>query len=51
MIPPLHESQRAVDAVRDRRPDVVLMDIEFRGSMTGIEATRQIKTGRHRRRS
>lgn len=43
MTPPLHTSEGAVETVRDRRPDVVLMDIEFRGSMTGIEATRQIK--------
>jgi len=43
LTPPVHSSEEAVDLVRDRRPDVVLMDIEFRGSMSGIEATRQIK--------
>lgn len=43
LTPPVHSSAEAVDLVRDRRPDVVLMDIEFRGSMSGIEATRQIK--------
>ncbi len=43
LTPPVHSSEEAVDLVRDRHPDVVLMDIEFRGSMSGIEATRQIK--------
>jgi DNA-binding NarL/FixJ family response regulator len=42
--PPVHTSEEAVEFVRDHRPDVVLMDIEFRGSMSGIEATRQIKS-------
>jgi DNA-binding NarL/FixJ family response regulator len=40
---PVHSSEEAVELARDHRPDVVLMDIEFRGSMSGIEATRQIK--------
>jgi DNA-binding NarL/FixJ family response regulator len=43
LTPPVHSSEEAVDQAREHRPDVVLMDIEFRGSMSGIEATRQIK--------
>jgi DNA-binding NarL/FixJ family response regulator len=43
LIPPVHSSEEAVELAGERRPDVVLMDIEFRGSMSGIEATRQIK--------
>jgi DNA-binding NarL/FixJ family response regulator len=43
LTPPLHSSEEAVELVRERHPDVVLMDVEFRGSMSGIEATRQIK--------
>lgn len=43
LLPPVHSSEEAVGVVGERRPDVVLMDIEFRGSMSGIEATRQIK--------
>lgn len=41
--PPVHDPLRAVDLCRDRRPDVVLMDIEFKGAISGIEATRRIK--------
>jgi DNA-binding NarL/FixJ family response regulator len=41
---PVHTSEEAVELVKQHRPDVVLMDIEFRGSMSGIEATRQIKS-------
>jgi DNA-binding NarL/FixJ family response regulator len=43
MVPPVHTSEAAVELVREHQPDVVLMDVEFRGSMSGIEATRQIK--------
>ena len=43
LTPPAHSSEEAVELAGRRRPDVVLMDIEFRGSMSGIEATRQIK--------
>jgi DNA-binding NarL/FixJ family response regulator len=32
-----------VDVAGRHRPDVVLMDIDFRGGMSGIEATRLIK--------
>jgi DNA-binding NarL/FixJ family response regulator len=41
--PPLHTSEEAVATVKEQHPDVVLMDIEFRGAMSGIEATRRIK--------
>jgi NarL family two-component system response regulator LiaR len=43
LLPPVHSSEEAVELVREHHPDVVLMDIEFRGSMSGIEATRHIK--------
>jgi len=43
LLPPVHNSEEAVALVREHRPDVVLMDIEFRGAMSGIEATRRIK--------
>jgi DNA-binding NarL/FixJ family response regulator len=43
--PPLHSPDEAVDLALRYRPDVVLMDIEFRGHMSGIEATRRIKAG------
>ncbi len=43
MLPAVHSSEEAVELVRQRSPDVILMDIEFRGSMSGIEATRRIK--------
>ncbi len=41
--PPVHSPEEAVALCADHRPDVVLMDIEFRGTMSGIEATRRIK--------
>jgi DNA-binding NarL/FixJ family response regulator len=43
LLPPVHTSEEAVELVRQHKPDVVLMDIEFRGTMSGIEATRRIK--------
>jgi DNA-binding NarL/FixJ family response regulator len=43
LLPPVHTSEEAVDLVREHQPTVVLMDIEFKGSMSGIEATRHIK--------
>jgi DNA-binding NarL/FixJ family response regulator len=43
LLPPVHTSEAAVDLVREHQPNVVLMDIEFKGSMSGIEATRRIK--------
>jgi DNA-binding NarL/FixJ family response regulator len=41
--PPLTDPEEAVALCARERPDVVLMDVEFAGSMTGIEATRLIK--------
>jgi DNA-binding NarL/FixJ family response regulator len=41
--PPVHVAEAAVDLCREHRPDVVLMDIVFKGPMDGIEATRRIK--------
>jgi len=42
--PPVHDPDRAVELCREHRPDVVLMDLEFKGgTMSGIEATRRIK--------
>jgi DNA-binding NarL/FixJ family response regulator len=41
--PPVHDPSQAVDLCRDSPPDVVLMDIVFKGPMNGIEATRRIK--------
>ena len=43
LLPPVHTSEEAVALAVEHRPDVVLMDIEFRGTMSGIEATRRIK--------
>ncbi len=41
--PPVQTPDEIFRLVRERSPDVVLMDIEFRGSMSGIEATRRVK--------
>jgi DNA-binding NarL/FixJ family response regulator len=41
--PAVHDPERAVELARTEPPDVVLMDIEFKGGMSGIEATRKIK--------
>jgi two-component system, NarL family, response regulator LiaR len=44
--PPVHDPQTAIDVCTEQLPDVVLMDIVFKGdgsAMTGIEATRMIK--------
>jgi len=41
--PPVHVPEQAIDLCAEHRPDVVLMDIEFKGGMSGIEATRRIK--------
>lgn len=43
---PVHTPEEGVAIATEHLPDVVLMDIEFKGSgMTGIEATRRIKEG------
>jgi NarL family two-component system response regulator LiaR len=42
--PPVHTPTEAIALALDQLPDVVLMDIMFKGEgMNGIEATRQIK--------
>jgi NarL family two-component system response regulator LiaR len=42
--PPVHTAEEAVTLVQEHLPDVVLMDIVFKGGgMSGIEATRTIK--------
>jgi len=43
LLPAVHSPEEAVELTRHTHPDVVLMDIEFRGPMNGIEATRRIK--------
>lgn len=40
---PVATGQDAVDAVRDQRPDVVLMDVELLGQMNGFQATSRIR--------
>jgi DNA-binding NarL/FixJ family response regulator len=39
----VNSAEEALPLVGQHRPDVVLMDLEFRGSMSGIEATRRIR--------
>lgn len=42
--PPVHEAETAIALCTEHLPDVVLMDIVFKGGgMSGIDATRQIK--------
>ena len=42
--PPAHDPETAIDVSSEQLPDVVLMDIVFKGGgMTGIDATRKIK--------
>jgi DNA-binding NarL/FixJ family response regulator len=41
--PPVHDAESAVDICAELLPQVVLMDIVFKGGMSGIEATRRIK--------
>ena len=42
--PPVHDPERAVELCGEHQPDVVLMDLEFKGgAINGIEATRRIK--------
>jgi DNA-binding NarL/FixJ family response regulator len=44
VVPPVHTPQEAIALAEQHLPDVVLMDIVFKGGdMTGIEATRKIK--------
>ncbi|MEA2520959.1 MAG: hypothetical protein QOI81_605 [Actinomycetota bacterium] len=41
--PPVHTAEEAIEICADQLPDVVLMDIVFKGGMSGIDATRAIK--------
>ena len=43
--PPVADPERAIELCREHKPDVVLMDIVFKGGseISGIEATRRIK--------
>jgi len=42
--PPVHSAEEAIRLAEEHLPDVVLMDIVFKGGgMSGIEATRRIK--------
>jgi DNA-binding NarL/FixJ family response regulator len=41
--PPVHTAEESIELCREHQPDVVLMDIVFKGGMDGIEATRRIK--------
>jgi len=41
--PPVHEPEAAIAICEEHLPDVVLMDIVFKGPMNGIQATRKIK--------
>ncbi|HXF57837.1 MAG TPA: response regulator transcription factor [Actinomycetota bacterium] len=43
LVPAVHSPEEAIEVCRTRHPNVVLMDIEFKSSMSGIEATRRIK--------
>ncbi|MEW6059182.1 MAG: response regulator transcription factor [Actinomycetota bacterium] len=40
---PVHVAEQSVELCQEFHPDVVLMDIVFKGGMDGIEATRRIK--------
>ena len=40
---PVHDPETAIELSAEHLPDVVLMDIVFKGGMSGIEATRRIK--------
>jgi DNA-binding NarL/FixJ family response regulator len=41
--PPVQTAEEAIELCAEHLPDVVLMDIELKGGMSGIEATRRIK--------
>ena len=41
--PPVHDPEDAIELCTAQLPDVVLMDIVFKGGMSGIDATRKIK--------
>ncbi len=41
--PPVQTAEEAIELCAEHLPDVVLMDIELKGGMSGIDATRRIK--------
>jgi DNA-binding NarL/FixJ family response regulator len=41
--PPVQDPERAIELCGESPPDVVLMDVVFKGPLDGIEATRRIK--------
>jgi NarL family two-component system response regulator LiaR len=41
--PPVHTPEEAIALCAEHLPNVVLMDIDLKGSMSGIDATRRIK--------
>lgn len=41
---PVYTGEESVEKVREGRPDVVLMDIQLAGDMSGIEAAEQIRS-------
>jgi DNA-binding NarL/FixJ family response regulator len=41
--PPVADPASAIELCAEHLPDVVLMDIDFKGGMSGIDATRRIK--------
>ena len=40
---PVHDGEAAEAVCAERRPDVVLMDVQLEGTISGLEATRRIK--------
>lgn len=40
---PVHDGEAAVAVCEERKPDVVLMDVQLEGAISGLEATRRIK--------
>ena len=40
----VNDSEAAVSKVEEHQPDLILMDLEFEGSISGLEATRRIRT-------
>jgi two-component system, NarL family, response regulator LiaR len=41
--PPVHSPEEGIALTEEHHPEVVLMDIVFKGAMNGIDATRRIK--------
>lgn len=43
VLPPVHSGEAAVEAYREHRPDVVLMDVNMQPGITGVQATVEIR--------